>query len=302
MRGSSFKNIPYVAKANGREIIRVWGSEKIEERNDDGAYFTTEGNLFDRADGKGTETIALKSNHNVVRGNTVITTRGGITIRRGTFNTVEDNILFGQGVDCAQGLRRSGRDNGVRGNFVSGCDDGIRIARGEHIEDALRPSYVPDSKPNGRKTAQVRIPTYPQLRKLTLADNVMVGISGPDLEVGSPYKGCWPASRQVLLPEEGLIWNNRFVRLQGGSSVRVTVAECMPPVDRFTFKPGFYRGNVLVGSGSVAAVARDDSRPRSFPPAGRKRRNPRRLNLSRPETSARPHERHPLGRPRLETR
>ncbi len=257
VRGSYFKNIPYVANANGREIIRVWGSGKIEERDDDGAYFTIEGNLFDHADGEGTETISLKSNHNVVRNNTVIATRGGINIRRGNFNTVQNNIMLGQGVDGAHGLRMSGRDNVVQGNFVSGCDYGIRIACGEYIADALTPSYTPDVKPNGRKTAQVRIPTYPQVRKLTLSDNVMVGISGPDLEVGSSYKGHWPESQQVLLPEECIIRSNRFVRPQGGASVLVTVAERTPPLDRFTFKPNVYNGNILVGSGSIAAVARD---------------------------------------------
>ena len=257
VRGSYFKNIPYVANANGREIIRVWGSGKLEERDDDGAYFTIDGNLFDRADGEGTETISLKSNHNVVRNNTVIATRGGINIRRGNFNTVKDNIVLGRGVDGAHGLRMSGRDNVVQGNFVSGCDYGIRIACGEFIADALTPSYAPDVKPNGRKTAQVRIPTYPQVRNLLLADNVMVGISGPDLEVGSSYKGHWPESQQVLLPEECTIRNNRFVRPHGGVSVLATAAERTPPLDRFMFKPNAYSGNLVVGSGSIAVVARD---------------------------------------------
>ena len=257
VRGSHFKNIPYVANANGREIIRVWGSGKLEERDEDGAYFTIEGNLFDRADGEGTETISLKSNHNVVRNNTVISTRGGINIRRGNFNTVKDNIVLGQGADGAHGLRMSGRDNVVQGNYVSGCDYGIRIACGEYIAEALTPRYAPDVKPNGRKTAQVRIPTYPQVRNLLLADNVMVGISGPDLEVGSSYKGHWPESQQVLLPEECTIRNNRFVRPHGGVSVLVTAAERTPPLDRFMFKPNAYSGNVLVGGGSIAAVARD---------------------------------------------
>lgn len=265
VRGSYFKNILYVANANGREIIRVWGSGKIEERDDDGAYFTIEGNLFDHADGEGTETISLKSNHNVVRGNTVIATRGGINIRRGNFNTVKDNIVFGQGVDGAHGLRMSGRDNVVQGNFVSGCDYGIRVACGEYIADSLTPSYTPDVKPNGRKTAQVRIPTYPQVRNLTLADNVLVRISGFDLEMGSSYKGHWPESQQVLLPEDCVVRNNRFVRPQGGTSVFVTVAERAPPLDRFTFKPNAYGGNVLVGSGSVATAARDGFATQSIP-------------------------------------
>ena len=98
----------------------------------------------------------------------------------------------------AQGLRMSGRNNVVRGNFVSGCGYGIRVACGEFIASALTPSYVPDVKPNGRKTADVRIPTYPQVQKLTLSDNVMVGISGPDLEVGSSYKNHWPESQALI--------------------------------------------------------------------------------------------------------
>lgn len=252
---SYFKNVPYVAGANGREIIRVWGSGKLEERDEDGAYFTIEHNLFDRADGEGTEIISLKSNRNVVRHNTVIATRGGINIRRGNFNTVEHNVVLGQGIDGAQGLRMSGRDNVVRGNFVSGCGYGIRVACGEFIANALTPSYVPDVKPNGRKTADVRIPTYPQVRNLKLSNNVMVGISGPDLEVGSSYKNHWPESQQVLLPEGCVIENNRFVRPQGGKAVLVTVAEAKAPLDRFTFKPNTYRGNLLVGSGTVAAAA-----------------------------------------------
>jgi poly(beta-D-mannuronate) lyase len=252
---SYFKNIPYVAGANGREIIRVWGSGKLEERDDDGAYFTIEHNLFERADGEGTEIISLKSNHNVVRLNTVVATRGGINIRRGNFNKVEGNILLGEGADGAQGLRMSGRDNVVTGNFISHCGYGIRIACGEFIAAALTPSYVPDVKPNARRTADVRIPTYPQVQNLKLSGNVTVGIAGPDLEVGSSYKNHWPESQQVLLPEGCVIENNRFVRPKGGAAVVVAIAETNAPLDRFSFKPNSYRANRLIGSGTVAEVA-----------------------------------------------
>ncbi|MEI6052718.1 MAG: polysaccharide lyase 6 family protein [Opitutaceae bacterium] len=190
VRGSYFKNIPYVANANGREIIRVWGSGKIEERDEDGAYFTIENNLFDHAHGEGTEIISLKSNHNIVQLNTVIATRGGINIRRGNFNTVRGNIMLGQSQEGAQGLRMSGRDNVVTGNFVSDCEYGIRVACGEYIKSALTPSYTPDIKPNGKKTAQVRIPTYPQVMRLTLADNVTVGIAGPERRAPGRAE-CW---------------------------------------------------------------------------------------------------------------
>ncbi|MEI6465188.1 MAG: polysaccharide lyase 6 family protein [Verrucomicrobiota bacterium] len=254
---SYFKNIPHVEKVNGREIIRVWGSGKIEERDDDGAYFTIADNLFDHADGEGTETISLKSNHNVVKNNTVIATRGGINIRRGNFNRVTDNIVLGQGVEGAHGLRMSGRDNVVQGNFVSGVDYGIRVSCGEYIADALTSSYAPDVKPNGRRTAQVRIPTYPQVLRLQLANNTIVGCSGADMEIGSDYRKHWPESQQVLLPEDCVIRDNRIVRPALGESVIVTFADRSPPLDRFTFKPNRYANNVLVGHGTLAGAARD---------------------------------------------
>ena len=267
VKSTYFKNIPFVKNANGREIIRVWGAGKTEEKDDEGAFFTIEGNLFDHADGEGTETVSLKSNHNLVQHNTVIATRGGINIRRGNFNTVKENIVLGQGVEGAHGLRMSGRDNRVQGNFISGCDYGIRVASGEFIAEALTPSYVPDVKPNGRRTAQVRIPTYPQVRNLILSDNVLVGISGPDLEIGSSYKNHWPESQQILLPEECLLQNNRIVRPAGGVSVVVVAAERSPPLDRFVFKPNRYVGNALVG-GTVPAGAANEGFSRQELPAG----------------------------------
>lgn len=145
----------------------------------------------------------------------------------------------------------------VQGNFVSGCDYGVRVACGEFIADALTPSYKPDAKPNGRKTAQVRIPTYPQVKNLQLENNVLVGISGPDLEIGSSYKNHWPESQQILLPEACIIEGNRCVRPQGGTSVVVTEAERTPPLGRFAFEANAYRENFLVGGGNVAAAARD---------------------------------------------
>ena len=84
VKHSYFKDIPY-AKHNGREIFRIWGAGKLDEddADADGAYFTIEENLFDHADGEGKEIISLKSNHNQVLRNTILSTRGGITIRRG---------------------------------------------------------------------------------------------------------------------------------------------------------------------------------------------------------------------------
>ena len=263
---SYFKNIPY-ADGNGREILRVWGSGKFDAGAKDGAFFTIEENLFDAAHGEGTEIISLKSNYNQVLNNTVVATRGGLNIRQGSHNLVKGNVILGRGVEGAQGLRMSGLHNTVQGNYVSGCEFGIRVSTGEYIASALTPSYEPKIKPGakGRANAEGRIATYPQVKDLTLADNVTVDIAGADLGMSFAFKRHWPEAQMVLLPENCLIKGNRFVRPRGGESVIGFVAESDPLLARFQFTPNRFEGNRLVGGrpayGPAAAGCQIESLP-----------------------------------------
>ena len=253
--GCHFINIPF-AEANGREIIRVWGAGKTDAGAEGGAYFTVEGNLFERADGEGAEIVSLKSNHNRVVGNTVVATRGCLNIRQGSHNLVHRNVILGQDRPGAQGLRMSGWHNTVTENFVSGCDYGIRVSTGEFIERALTPAYEPKQKnASGVVSAEGVMATYPQVRHLLLAGNVTVGIKGADLEVGFNYRRRWPTEQMVLLPEECVIRNNRFVRPHGGESVVGTIPPAEPPFDSFRFVPNRYEGNRLLGGRNAFAPA-----------------------------------------------
>lgn len=279
---SYFKNIPYNV-GNGREVIRVWGSGKFDEPDTEGAFFNIEGNLFDHADGEGTEMISLKSNHNVVQHNTVIATRGGINIRRGNYNIVKENVVLGQNREGAQGLRMSGQHNTVQGNYVSGCEYGIRVSCGEYIEKAITPSYKPDNKEKGKKNQVVRVPTYPQNRDLTLADNVVVSSTGPDLEIGFGYKNHWPESQQILMPEECLIKNNRFMRPKGGQSVIGIIPDTSPPLDHFKFKPNQYVSNILMGGTNAYEPSATGFKQLAIPPNWSEKREPL---ATKPLTSA----------------
>ena len=257
VRQSYFKNIPY-ADGNGREDIRVWGPGKFDATAKSGAFFSIERNLFDHADGEGTEIISLKSNHNQVLNNTVIATRGCLNIRQGSYNLIKGNVVLGKGVEGAQGLRMSGLHNTVQNNYVSGCEFGIRVSSGEYVASALTPAYAPKQKTvNGQTIAEGPMATYPQVKDLTLSDNVMVDISGADLEVGFAYKRHWPEEQMILIPEACLIKNNRFVRPHGGDSVIGTIPDSKPPLDKFRFEPNRYEGNQLIGGKSAFALAND---------------------------------------------
>ena len=254
--GCYFKNIPYDV-GNGREDIRVWGSGKFDEKTSEGAYFVIQGNLFDHADGEGTEIVSLKSNFNQVLNNTVRATRGGINIRRGANNTVKGNIVLGEGVEGAHGLRMSGGNHIVQGNYVSGCDYGIRVSAGEFTAHALTPDYSPKEKSNAKtaKNALGIVTVYPQSKKLTLSNNIIVACDGPDLELGSDYKKHWPQEQMVLLPSDCDISGNRFVRPKGGVSVEV-----VPPESQFASLAAKsltnrFRSNVVVGGKLKGAIS-----------------------------------------------
>ncbi|NCZ53525.1 MAG: hypothetical protein EBY81_06490, partial [Verrucomicrobia bacterium] len=249
VRSCYFKNIPY-EDGNGREILRMWGPGKFDPKDKDGAFCVVEGNLFEGADGEGTEIISLKSNYNQVLSNTIVGSRGCLNIRQGSHNLVKGNILLGKGVVGAQGLRMSGFDNTVEGNYVSGCDWGIRIQTGEYTESALTPGYqanIKEKKSKKGDSTEVNVAKYPPVEDLVLARNVSVNNTGADLEVGFSYKKHWPESQLVLLPENCQIQDNQFIRAAGGESVIGSLADTQPPLDKIKLKPNHFKNNVLMG-------------------------------------------------------
>ena len=261
--GCYFKDIPLRAKVNGREIVKVLGAGHVNATTPDGAYFTLEGNLFEHADGEGVEVISLKSNFNHVVHNTIVASRGCLNIRRGSDNEIRGNVILGQGVSGAEGIRMSGERNLIAGNYVSGCDYGIAVSSGEYWEKPLTPGY----QVNDREGASVNKARYPQNRHVIVVDNVVVGSSGPDLDLGvKEYKKHWPENQNILIPEECRIERNLFVRLSGGTSVIAMKPDTTPPLDRFSFQPNSYAGNLLYGGRNGMAAAASGFEETAIPP------------------------------------
>ena len=140
-------------------------------------------------------------------------------------------------------MRISGPHNTVQGNYVSGCEFGIRVSCGEYTASALTPDYKPHLKHGAKKKgiADGLIATYPQVQDLTLNNNVTAGISGADLEMGYAYKKHWPEEQLVLIPERCLIKDNRFIRPQGGDSLIGTIPAAAFPLQRLRFEPNQLR-------------------------------------------------------------
>ena len=232
------KDIPYVAKANGREILRIFGYGHADEAGDDGAYFTVEYNLFDHAHGEGTEIVSLKSNHNIVRYNTVIASRGGLVGRRGKYNTFEGNFIFGKGETGTSGIRVAGPYQRVINNYVADVtEDGLRLIAGEYYEKSLTGNFAAKKK---------NLPKYLQVQDCYFAQNTFVNCGENGINIGFNYKNQWPSLQMVLFPENNKFINNLVYNCKG-NAINIEALDLTAPLNAFHFKPNFFEGNLAFG-------------------------------------------------------
>ena len=234
------KDIPY-NEANGREIFRIWGVGKNAGPSDDGAFFTVEYNLFDHADGEGEEIVSLKSNHNIVRYNTVRASMGGFNNRQGHYNLFEGNFLFGENRKRTSGIRISGENNRVVNNYIANmAEDGLRLMTGEYVETFLTTSFKPSTK-DGKAKA---IPAYWPDRNNLIANNTVINVGADGMLVGYGYKKHWPEMQMCMLPEDNRIKDNLFL-----NSSQTGIEAINPDNDPLTnflhFKPNTFEGNIV---------------------------------------------------------
>jgi poly(beta-D-mannuronate) lyase len=102
--------------SNGGEIIRVGVSEQCEFNSNTSIV----DNFFEYCDGE-TEIISVKSCHNLVANNLFKECQGGVVLRHGHYNTVQNNIFFGNGKAGTGGVRIINRGQWVINNLFYKC-------------------------------------------------------------------------------------------------------------------------------------------------------------------------------------
>jgi len=235
-----FKDIPLKEKSNGREIIKVVGYGHSDQPGGDGAFFTIEHNLFEHADGEGVEIVSLKSNHNLVRYNTVTASCGGLVNRRGSYNTFEGNFIFGENKARTLGIRIANENNMVINNYISDVvEGGIILMTGEYLDKELTKNY--DGTKRLKSGKMVREPSYGQVRNCLFENNTLVNIVGSGIIIGGSYKKDWSNKQIVLLPELNHFKNNTMVNCS--KSIETIIQDKNPPIDFLTFKPNVFEGN-----------------------------------------------------------
>jgi poly(beta-D-mannuronate) lyase len=165
---------------NGGESIRFG----LSGRQHGDAQGIVENNLFEKADGD-SEAISIKSSNNIVRNNTLVNTRGTISLRHGSGSTVEGNIIIGG----SSGIRFFGNNHKIINNIVQDSTGLPMEVGGGEIKDDKNNTTDHEAADNCLVAFNTlvgnggRVVKYGSDKKfapsgVTLDDNIIVGKGG----------------------------------------------------------------------------------------------------------------------------
>lgn len=101
--------------SNGAETIRTGNSFTSHTSS----FIVIEDNYFDRCSGE-VEIVSVKSGDNIIRRNTFFECEGGVALRHGDRNTVEENLFIGNGKPNTGGVCVINKGHRIRRNCFSG--------------------------------------------------------------------------------------------------------------------------------------------------------------------------------------
>ncbi len=110
-----FRDIP-PGSGNGYETLQLITKGNPFDPPPGDCHTVIEHNLFVRCNGE-PEVISVKSNGNLVRGNTFRACRGSVVFRHGDNNVATQNCFFGDGESGSGGVRLQGTDQVVANNY-----------------------------------------------------------------------------------------------------------------------------------------------------------------------------------------
>ena len=114
-----FRNIPKGKTGNGFETLQLITENNPFDPPGGHSNSIIEDNLFIRCNGE-SEIVSVKSNGNIIRGNTFRACAGSLVLRHGDDNVATGNFFFGDGEKGSGGVRLQGTGQIVANNYFDG--------------------------------------------------------------------------------------------------------------------------------------------------------------------------------------
>ncbi len=169
-----FQNIPQGKSGNGFETLQLITENNPFDPPAGDCNSIIENNLFLRCNGE-SEIISVKSNGNILRGNTFRDCKGGLVLRHGDNNNVTQNFFFGENESGSGGVRLQGTGQVVANNyFFSLGQYGVGMMDG-----------TPDDLYIRVERAQILFNTF-----VNCAKTMEIGLNHSSHPNGTPPKDC----------------------------------------------------------------------------------------------------------------
>ena len=179
--------------SNGSEIIRIGVSTFSRTSSET----IVEDNYFDRCNGE-VEIISVKSCDNILRRNTFFECEGGLVLRHGNRNTVEENYFIGNNKIHTGGIRVINAGHKITGNVF------YKLA-GDRFRSAFTiMNGVPNSPIN----------RYDQVKDVTIKGNIFIDCKNLEFCGGKDFERTAP-------PENVLVVNNMLYNTTGKTTFTV---------------------------------------------------------------------------------
>lgn len=177
--------------SNGAETIRTGNSFTANTHS----FIVIEDNYFDRCSGE-VEAISVKSSDNTIRRNTFFECEGGIALRHGDRNTVESNLMIGNGKPNTGGIRVINEGHRISNNYLWGLA-GRR---------AFAPLAIMNGVPNSPDYR------YRQVKGVEISNNTLDDCAeilfclGKDFERTETPQGVTFAANLVVAPRDSAVY------------------------------------------------------------------------------------------------
>jgi poly(beta-D-mannuronate) lyase len=125
-----FRDIPKGKTGNGFETLQLITKDNPKDPKGGDTGNVIEDNLFESCDGEA-EIISVKSNGNLLRGNTFLNSKGSLVLRQGHRNVVNGNWFIGG----SGGVRIQGKNQKVINNYFQDLSSGLSMMNGIGRDD-----------------------------------------------------------------------------------------------------------------------------------------------------------------------
>lgn len=163
--------------SNGAETIRVGNSTYSLVPS----HTQIINNWFEHCDGE-VEHVSIKSCDNLIARNVFYECAGELVLRHGNRNTVEENVIIGNGKPHTGGIRIVNADQVVRNNYLEGLT-GKRFFAALAVMNA-----VPNPLPN----------RYHQVENARIENNTFVRCEHIELGVGADFERTVPPANSII--------------------------------------------------------------------------------------------------------